>query len=306
VAVAESLLRARQILFDARDARPRPERDDKVLTAWNGLMIAAFARASRVLAGSDDPELNGGAEAHLRSAVSAASFVRDTLWSGNRLLRRYRAGHAAIDGYAEDYACLILGVLELFQATGDPQWLAWARELQARQDELFWDAEGGGWFSTTGNDPSVLVRMKEDYDGAEPAPTSVSAMNLLTLAHLTGESAYAARAQEAITSFGGRLEEMGRAVPLMAAALETAVSEGEQIVIVGARGAAGTAAMWKAAHRRYRPFAVVTLVDPSQQVALAEHMPWTSDMKMIDGKATAYVCRGFACDAPTTDPGAIA
>ncbi len=84
-------------------------------------------------------------------------------------------------------ACLIFGVLELFQASGDPGWLAWARDLQARQDELFWDSGSGGWFSTTGYDPSVLVRMKEDYDGAEPAPTSVSAMNLLTLAHLTGE-----------------------------------------------------------------------------------------------------------------------
>ena len=127
--------------------------------------------------------------AHLQSATAAASFIRDVMWNADsqRLLRRYRAGDAAIDGYAEDYAYLIFGVLELFQASGDPQWLAWARELQARQDELFWDATNGGWFSTTGDDPSVLVRMKEDYDGAEPSPTSVSAMNLLTLAHLTGE-----------------------------------------------------------------------------------------------------------------------
>jgi uncharacterized protein YyaL (SSP411 family) len=147
--------------------------------------------------------------------------------------------------------------------------------------------------------------MKEDYDGAEPAPTSVSAMNLLTLVHLTGESAYAARAQEAINAFGGRLEDMGRAVPFMAAALETAVTEGEQIVIVGKRGADDTNAMWLAAHKKYRPFAVVTQVDPSQQSALAEHMPWIAEMKMMDGKATVYVCRGFACDAASTDPGGL-
>jgi uncharacterized protein YyaL (SSP411 family) len=310
VDVAESLLRSRRILFDAREQRSRPQLDDKVLTAWNGLMIAAFARASRVLVGSalgaENAELNGNTEAHLRSATSAASFVRSTLWADNRLLRRYRAGDAAIEGYAEDYAYLIFGILELFQATGDAQWLSWARELQARQDELFWDHESGGWFSTTGNDPSVLVRMKEDYDGAEPAPTSVSALNLLTLAHLTGESAYAAKAQEAINSFGGRLEQMGRAVPWMAAALETAVSEGEQIIIVGARGASDTNALWIAAHKKYRPFAVVTLVDPAQQSALAEHMPWIADMKMIDGKATAYVCRGFVCEAPSTDPAVLA
>jgi len=304
VDVAESLLRSRRILFDAREQKPRPQLDDKVLTAWNGLMIAAFARASRVL-GTENTELNGDTEKHLESATAAASFIRDTMWSDNNLLRRYRAGDAAIEGYAEDYAYLIFGILELFQASGDAQWLSWARELQARQDELFWDGDSGGWFSTTGNDPSVLVRMKEDYDGAEPAPTSVSAMNLLTLAHLTGESAYAARAQEAINAFGGRLEDMGRAVPFMAAALETAVTEGEQIVIIGTRGSSDTNAMWLAAHKKYRPFAVVTLVDPSQQSALAGHMPWMAGMTMVDGKATVYVCRGFACDAPSTDPAVL-
>ena len=309
IAVAESLIRARQILFDVRELRPRPQLDDKVLTAWNGLMIAAFARASRVLGGDALGVENDGspAAAHLQTAVAAVSFIRDTMWHAGerRLLRRYRAGDAAIDAYAEDYAYLIFGVLELFQAGGDPQWLAWARELQARQDELFWDAGGGGWFSTTGADPSVLLRMKEDYDGAEPSASSVAALNLLTLAHLTGERAYAERAQEAIASFGGRLEEMGRAVPFMAAALSTSIAGGEQIVIVGAHDAADTRAMWIAAHKRYRPFAVITLVDPSQQAAMAAHMPWVAGMKMIDGKATVYVCRNFACDAPSTDPAVL-
>jgi len=193
-------------------------------------------------------------------------------------------------------------VLELFQTTGDPEWLAWARELQARQDELFWDEEHGGWFSTSGADPSVLVRMKEDYDGAEPAPTSVGALNAVTLAHLTGEQSYADRATAAMMSFGGRLAEQGRAVPFMALAVSTALSGGEQIVIVGERGSADARAMWEAAHRSYRPFAVVVLVDSSEQAAIAAHMPWVAEMKMIDGKATAYVCRGFACDAPSTDP----
>ena len=308
--VAESLLRARQILFDARQLRPRPQLDDKVLTAWNGLMIAAFARASRVLGGGalgqDNVENPTGA--HLQSATAAASFIRDTMWNaGTRtLLRRYRAGSAAIEGYAEDYACLVFGVLELFQASGDPEWLAWARDLQARQDELFWDAEGGGWFSTTGSDPSVLVRMKEDYDGAEPAPTSVSAMNLLTLAHLTGESGYGDRAREAIASFGGRLEETGRAVPCMAAALSRSIAPSEEIVILGPRDSRATEALWIAAHKKYRPFAVVTRIDPKDQAALSAHMPWIAGMRMIDGKPAVYVCRGFVCDAPSTDPAVLA
>ncbi|MEO7132970.1 MAG: thioredoxin domain-containing protein [Vicinamibacterales bacterium] len=307
--VAESLLRSRKTLFDTRQRRPRPLLDDKVLTAWNGLMIAAFARASRVLGGEALGAENAqdSTASHLQSAIAAASFIRDVMWNadGKRLLRRYRAGDAAIDGYAEDYAFLIFGLLEVFQASGDPQWLAWARELQARQDELFWDAKNDGWFSTTGDDPSVLVRMKEDYDGAEPSPTSVSAMNLLTLSHLTGESGYSERAAQAIASVGGRLEEQGRAVPFMAAALSTSIAEGEQIVIVGRRDAADTKAMWIAANKTFRPFAVLTPVDPSEQQALAAHMPWIAQMKMLDDKATAYVCRGFVCDAPSTDPAVI-
>ena len=104
--------------------------------------------------------------------------------SRQTLLRRYRQGDASVDGYAEDYAYLIFGLLELFQAGGDPEWLEWALQLQERQDALFWDEVDGGWFSTTGKDPSVLLRLKEDYDGAEPAASSVSVLNLLTLAHL--------------------------------------------------------------------------------------------------------------------------
>jgi len=300
--IAEILLRARKVLFDVRNRRPRPQLDDKVLTAWNGLMIAAFARASRVLTGrviDGDPSSR-----HLATAERAATFMKTTMWDGTagRLLRRYRGGDAAIEAYAEDYAYLIFGVLELFQATGRSEWLAWARTLQARQDELFWDEDGGGWFSTTGADPSVLLRMKEDYDGAEPSPTSVSAMNVWTLAHLTGEASYSARAAAAIASFGGRLEDQGRAVPFMAAVLSASLAGGEQVVIVGGRDAADTRAMWQAAHARYRPFAVVVLADPAEQAALAAHMPWVAEMKMIDNQATAYVCRGFACDAPSTDP----
>jgi len=303
VEIAESLLRSRKVLFDLRNQRSRPQLDDKVLTAWNGLMIAAFARASRVLGGAlvdGDPSAR-----HRATAERAATFIKTTMWdeAAGTLLRRYRGGDAAIEGYAEDYAYLIWGVLELFQATGRAEWLAWARALQARQDALFWDGDSGGWFSTTGADPSVLLRMKEDYDGAEPAPTSVSAQNVWMLAHLTGEASYQARVADAIASFGGRLEDQGRAVPFMAAVLSASLAGSEQIVIVGRRDAADTQALWRAAHARYRPFAVVVLADPDEQAALAVHMPWVAEMTMIDNQATAYVCRDFACDAPSTDPG---
>ena len=171
--VQERLERCRLRLFERQGTRPRPHRDDKVLTAWNGLMIAAFARASRLVPReARGPVTQGGG--YLEDARRAARFVRQHLWNAGTgtLLRRYRNGDAGVAGYAEDYAYLIFGLLELFQADGDPAWLEWAVTLQTQQNARFWDATEGGWFSTTGDDPSVLLRLKEDYDGAEPSASS--------------------------------------------------------------------------------------------------------------------------------------
>ncbi|MGE0041387.1 MAG: thioredoxin domain-containing protein [Vicinamibacterales bacterium] len=306
-AVAASLVESRQRLFAARAARPRPHRDDKVLTAWNGLMLAAFARGARVLAGGAALGQDAGgpdpAVRHLASARLAASFLRDRMWDAGRevLRRRYRKGSAAIDGYAEDYAYLTFGLLELVQADGDPAWLDWAITLQRRMDERFGDP-AGGWFSTTGDDPSVLLRMREDYDGAEPSPSSIGALNLLTLGRLTGERSYLDRAQAAIRSFGERLTAHGRTVPMMAAALATSVAPAGQIVIVGPHGREDTVRMVTAAARAYRPFTLVLPIDPARLAEWAARLPWVGAMTMAGGRATAYVCREFACDAPTTDP----
>jgi uncharacterized protein YyaL (SSP411 family) len=309
--VAASLTRARITLFTARGTRPRPHLDDKVLTGWNGLMIAAFARAGRVLRRSailgQDPGADPG-ERHLAAAERAARFIKTHMWDAGRqvLLRRYRAGAAAIDGYAEDYAFLIFGLLELFQSGGDAQWLEWALALQQRQDASFWDPAGGGWFSTTGEDPSVLVRMKEDYDGAEPSPSAVGAWNLLALHHLTGDARHRDRAVQVLAGFAGRLTTLGRAVPMMAAALSIAHAPAEQIVVVGPAASEETLALWSAAHAKYRPFSTVVLVDPgARQDQIAAHMPWIAAMATRDGRAAAYVCRDFACEAPTTDPDAL-
>ena len=147
---------------------------------------------------------------YLEAARRAAGFLRERMWSaGSRtLLRRFRDGHAEIEAYAEDYACLIFGLLELFQTDVDPVWLEWAIALQERQDELFWDEAGGGWFSTTGRDPSVLLRMKEEYDGAEPTASSVSVLNLLVLSHLVDDARWADRIERTLRLFGTRLEQI--------------------------------------------------------------------------------------------------
>ena len=311
--IADVLMQARVTLFEARAKRPRPHLDDKVLAGWNGLMIAAFARASRVLSSTianvvanDSGGWRGCSPAtHLDTARHAAAFLKATMWNADTqvLLRRYRQGEAAIEAYAEDYAFLIFGVLELFQADGDPEWLEWALALQHTQDRLFWDAADGGWFSTTGADPSVLVRMKEEYDGAEPSASGVGVWNLLTLAHLTGEPSYEERAKQVFGAFSARLTSLGRALPFMASALSIAHAPPEQIVVVGAVGSSDRDALWSAAHAAYRPFAAVIPMAPGPtQERLAQRMPWLAAMTPRDGAAAAYVCRNFACEAPTTDP----
>ncbi len=212
--VTAALGRARRALLRARSARRRPQLDDKILTAWNGLMVGAFARASCAVPESD----------YLSSARRAASFVRTRLWdpATGRLCRRYRDGEAAIDAFAEDYACLIFGLLELHQADGDRVWLDWAVDLQRRQDALFWDRVSGGWYSTDGRDPTIRWRFKEDYDGAEPAASSVSVRNLQTLARLRAAPDDSRdKIERTLRLFASRLTKMGRAVPLMLTALSS-------------------------------------------------------------------------------------
>ena len=286
--VEAALARSRGTLLDVRASRPRPHLDDKVLTAWNGLMIAAFARAGRVV---DD------AGTFVADAEQAAAFIEQHLWNaGTRtLLRRFRGGDAAVEGYAEDYAYLVFGLIELFQASGNPRWLEWALTLQARMDELFWDPVDGGWFSTTGSDPSVLLRLKETYDGAEPAASSVAVLNLLALSHLSGDDGAAEKVERALALFRSHL---GRAVPMMLAALSAYHAGVPQVVIAGEADAADTRALFDALRVSYRPSWVVVPAFTQHRSALERVLPWVSGMAARDGRATAYVCRDFACQAP--------
>jgi uncharacterized protein YyaL (SSP411 family) len=305
--VASILDRARLRMFEMRLLRPRPHLDDKVLTAWNGLMIAAFARGARVLRVEPfgDPTL---ARQLIERATQAARFLKTTMWDASRrtLYRRYRDGESAIPGYAEDYAAAVLGALELFQATGSPEWYAWARELQDRQDALFWDAQGGGWFGTTGADSSVLMRQKEEYDGAEPAASSIAAFNLLTFEHLSADAAMRSRLEATLRAFGPHLDRHGRVVPMMAAALSAWHAGMTQVVIAGDSRAADCGALLDVLARRYLPFAVVLPLEPGSADALSASLPALSAMRPRDGRATAYVCRAFTCREPVTTPDALA
>jgi uncharacterized protein YyaL (SSP411 family) len=308
--IRQAVGRARLRLFEARLKRPRPSLDDKVLTGWNGLMIAAFARAARVLPGIDET-WRAAADRHREQARGAARFIHDALWDAGakRLRRRWRQGEAGIEAYAEDYACLIFGLLELVQADGDPAWLEWAVTLQAQLDALFWDEVAGGWFATSGDDPTVLLRLKESYDGAEPAAASIAALNLLTLAQLTGDTRYLKRVERVLALFSTRLAKQGRAVPMMLAALSAWHAQGrsEQVVIVGAPEAPETRALEAAAAERYRPFAVqMPIVPGSRQQAIARLMPFVEAMHAKGGRPAAFVCHHFTCEQPVYTPEALA
>jgi uncharacterized protein YyaL (SSP411 family) len=300
--VEAALARIRQVLFDARATRPRPHLDDKVLTAWNGLMIAAFARAARVL--PDSPS----SARYLEAARRAAGFVRTTLWNGGtrHLLRRYRDGEAGIDAYAEDYAFLIFGLLELFQADGDAAWLEWASALQDAQDARFWDAAEGGWFSTTGEDPTVLLRLKEDYDGAEPAASSISVLNLQVLIHLLPDDERLEKVRRTLARLGPKVGSAARAVPMMLCGLSAWHNGFSQIVVVGDGESGAAGPLFRQLAALYLPFAIVVPVQPGPgQEQTAALLPFVAGMTAPAG-AAAYVCRDFTCQQPVSRPDELA
>ncbi len=304
--VGMALARGRQRLFAVREQRPRPLLDDKVLTAWNGLMIAACARAGRVLAPGDalGEGVGGTGRHHLQVAQRCAAFVRDHLWNAGtgRLCRRFADGTAGIDAFAEDYAYMAWGLIELFQADGDAQWLSWAIRLHESLDALFGASADQGWHATTGEDPTVLLRQLEEYDGAEPSASSVAVMNLLALARLTGRAQYQAQAQRVLTAWGPRLSAHPRVAPLMLAALSVSLQPPIEIAIVEGDDSASPARLRHAVAARYLPSAVVVNVRHGADGGLAAVAPWTAAMTLREGQATAYVCRDFVCEHPVTAP----
>ncbi|MBI3669251.1 MAG: thioredoxin domain-containing protein, partial [Acidobacteria bacterium] len=293
------LAAARNKLFERRSHRPRPFRDDKILTAWNGLMISSLARAAQVL---DD-------QRYLEAAEAAAEFLRSRLYYGKTALlkRRYRSSSAEIGGFVDDYAFLTQGLLDLYEASFNVKWLSWAVRLQEKQDELFWDKQHGGYFSTGGRDPSVLLRMKEAYDGAEPAPNSVSAMNLLRLWQMTDRAEWREKAEKTFAAFASRLEKNPEAVPQLVAAVDFSLSKPKQIVIAGKPGAPDTKALLRLVHERYIPNKILILADGTQsQKQLAQWLPFLEGVTRKQDRATAYICENYVCKLPTNDSKVVA
>ncbi len=296
--VGEHRERARRILFQLREKRPRPLRDDKILTSWNGLMISALAKASQVL---EDGR-------YLEEARKAARFIRINLYDAESgtLHRRYRAGEAGIPGFLDDYAFLIQGLIDLYETSLEEEWLLWSMDLAERMQNSFWDERQAGFFSTTGQDKSVLLRMKDRYDGAEPSPNSVALLNLIRLGNLGGEERLLEKVRLFSRAFAGLLKQGPQAMPLMLVALSRVESKPKQIFLAGQREAADTTALLKEVHRRYLPHRVVFLADGGRaHKRLASRIEVLDSFRAINGRATAYVCENYVCRLPTSDPAVL-
>jgi hypothetical protein len=288
----ESLFRltaAKTRLFTLRAERPRPLRDDKILTSWNGLMIGAFARGSRVLRD----------ERYQVAATRAAEFVTGRMRESGTLFRRYRQGESGIEAHLDDYAFLVSGLLDLFESSGDGRWLELAVLLTEEQIRTFHDSTRGGFFDTSGADTTVLVRMKEQYDGAEPAGNSVAAMNLIRLSRMTDRPEWESLATETIANFGVTLRTQPGVLPLMAAALDYIGAPSRQVVIAGAADDPRTAGMMEILSRRYLPTTVTIPLDSGAKGDGPRRLnPFLRTLTPADGNPAAFVCRRFVCELP--------
>jgi hypothetical protein len=246
---------------------------------------------------------------YLEIATRAANFLKTNLYDPSRkiLYRNYREGRSDIEGFADDYAFVIQGLLDLYEASFDVEWLKLATELQETQDRLFFDEKNGGYFSTSGNDQSVFLRIKDDNDGAEPAASSVAALNLLRLSQIRNDQSMSERARETIDAFATTISHFPSAMPQMLVALDYSLSKPRQVVIAGKKDAPGTKALLSEVHRHFLPKTILLLADDGEgQKYLGQKNEAIRAMSPVDGKPAAYVCENFTCKAPVTDPKRLA
>jgi hypothetical protein len=293
---SEDELRARldrigRTMLEERSKRIRPHKDDKILTDWNGLMIAAIAKAGRVF---DNAE-------YTASARRAADFVLENLRGNEGLMHRYRDGEAGIPGKIDDYAFLVWGLTELYESTFDVAYLRAAIELNRTLIDRFWDDENGGLYFTPDDGEHLIVRMKEVYDGAIPSGNSVAMLNFARLGRLTGDPDLESRAAAIGRAFQSHITRGPGAYTLLMSALDFALGPSYEVVIVGRPGAPDTRDMERALNSVYVPNKVVLLKPGGGSKEIADLAAFTKAHREIDGKATAYVCENFVCKIPVTD-----
>jgi uncharacterized protein YyaL (SSP411 family) len=291
--VARMLDESRATLRGLRSRRPRPHLDDKIISGWNGLMISAFAKGYQAL----------GDPAYLDAASGAAAFLLGRMVdpSTGRLYRRYREGEARFDGGLQDYAFVVQGLIDLYESNFDESLLARAVALVRTQTALFGDPDGGGFYDTPEGDPAILLRLREEYDGAEPSGNAVAALNLFRLARLTDAAEWREAAEGIVRSVSGRIERRPDSAPLLLAASFWGDADPAEIIVTGGLGDDRTRALLAEIRKRYLPFKVVmhkggTVSGASPLPAFLRSPDYRGDTP------SAYVCRNYACRLPTGDP----
>ncbi|MBI3088150.1 MAG: thioredoxin domain-containing protein [Candidatus Omnitrophica bacterium] len=290
--VRRRLEAARAKLLAVRSQRKRPHRDDKILTDWNGLMIGALAYGARVL---DEPR-------YAQAAQEAAAFLLDRLQRDGRLLHRYRDGEASIPAFLDDYAFLVWGLADLYEATFEARWLAGAKRLAHEMVRLFWDQQDGGFFFSGDQNERLIANTKELYDGALPSGNSVAALVLVRLGQLTMDKELQGYAGRLFQTFSGQVSQAPHAFPQFLIALDFWLGPSQEIVIAGDPASAGTQAMLRAVHGRFLPRAVLALQPADETSAKIEALiPFIKTQRPLQGQTTAYVCENYICNLPTTD-----
>jgi len=288
----DRIARCREKLFSVREKRIRPHKDDKILTSWNGLMIAAFAKGARVF--NDDTLC--------QAAERAVDFIFSKLVNKEgRLLARYRDSHADFPAYLDDYVFLTWGLIELYETTFKAKYLRKALELTEQMLNLFWDDKNGGLFFNGKDSEELIIRSKEIYDGAMPSGNSVAALNLIKLSRITGDVELSDKAWQLFSAFAESVSSHPSAHAFLLTALMLAFDSSNEIVVVGNLDESDTKGFIDKIRSYYMPN-TITIVkeDGHQGEELEKLIPFIKDMKQVDRKATLYVCQDYACKSPTT------
>ncbi len=291
------LEKSRALLYAARQGRPPPLRDDKMLTSWNGLAISAFARAGFVL---DEP-------AYVQRAARAADFVLARLRDADGgLLRSYREGIPSHRGYLDDYAFFIQALLDLHDATSDPRWLDAALALQDRLDAGFWDEARGGYFMSAADGEALLTRQKPDYDGAEPSGNSVAALNLLRLGQLRESEEFRAAADRIFAAMSSRLRQSPGAVPKLLTALDRRLDRPLEIFVIAPEDESVPSTLIDAVRGAFVPNRILVITSEADLGKHTRMIPALAGKRALAGRATAFVCEQGICQQPTSDPKVLA
>ncbi|MBI2061010.1 MAG: thioredoxin domain-containing protein [Nitrospirae bacterium] len=292
----EAIDRGRATLLEARYRRTPPHKDDKVLSAWNGLMISSMAFGYQVLQD----------EKYLNAARKAAEFVSRKLVVDGRLMRSYRDGRAEPRGFLEDYAFMVMALLDLYESCFDKQWLHQALAWNEATLDLFWDKRGGGFFDTPKDHEVLIVRGKDLEDNALPAGNSVALQNLVRLADLASKDELGGKVEKALGSYLDQVERAPTAFPQLLIAIDQYLSPKQEIVIVGDRSNDETKRMLRYVYDRFLPYRSVIQVEPDEVERLGKTLPMVAGKTGSEGKAVAYVCENYVCRFPTTDPDKMA